>query len=580
MKYSDLVEVYEELESTSKRLEKTRIIAKFLRTVKVGDLEQVCLLLQGKVFQQYDEAKLGVAARLVLKALATASGESVGVIEKKWKSLGDLGDVGKDILGKKKQATLFSAELTVQKVFDNLTKLSGLVGSGTVGKKVGYVSELLTSAKAAEAKYIVRIVLEELRVGVADGTLRDAIVWAFFGKEIDVDLVGEVEIGNREEYVKYNTLVQEAFDVSNNWGAVAKIAKEKGATGLARVSIKVFIPIKVMLGPKEEDAKSALERVGSPCQAEFKYDGFRIEVHKESDKVELYTRRLEKVTKQFPEVVQYILDHVKGKSFILDCEAVGFDGKSGEYLPFQHISQRIRRKYDIEDLARKLPVELNVFDILFFEGKNMIGEEFGERRKLLEKIVKPVKKKIRPAEGKIVKNEKEVSELYANSLAAGNEGLMLKKLDAPYKPGARVGYMVKLKHAMETFDVVVVGAEWGEGKRAKWLSSFTIAVRKGEEFLGVGKVGTGIKEKAEEGLSFGDMTKLLRPLVVGEEGKTVVVKPKIVLEISFEEIQKSTNYDSGYALRFPRVVRLRDDKGVDEITSLKMVEGAFEGQRK
>ena len=385
-----------------------------------------------------------------------------------------------------------------------------------------------------------------------------------------------IDVEDREEYNRVGDVVQGGFDLRGNFGEVAKIAKEKGEKGLSSLSIKVFTPIKVMLGPKEDGIGSALDRVGKPCQAEYKYDGFRIEAHKDGDRVELYTRRLEKVTNQFPEVVE-VVRKVKGKSFIIDCEAVGFDAKTGKYLPFQNISQRIKRKYDIEDVAKKFPVELNVFDILYYEGKNMISSMFKDRRALIEKIVPSIAKKIRVSQSIVTSDEKEIEKFYSASRKAGNEGLMLKKLDAPYKPGARVGYMVKLKSSIETFDLVVVGAEWGEGKRSKWLSSFTLATKELKE---IGKVGTGIKEKKEEGLSFDEMTSLLKPLIIAEKGKEVRIKPKIVVEVMSEEIQKSPTYSSGYALRFPRVVRLREDKGVEDASSLEMVEGVYEGQGK
>ncbi len=583
MKYHALAEVYDSLENTSKRLGKTHIISEFLKKVPSEALEKITLLLQGKVYQEYDERKLGVASRLVIKALAVSSGESADTIEKKWKKLGDLGDVTKELMSSKKQATLFSSELTVNKVFDNLAKLASLTGMGTVDKKVGLISELLTSAKALEAKYIIRTVLEDLRVGVADGTLRDAIVWAYFGEKLKLNYdfkEQKIEPENREEYNSTIDLVQGAFDVTNNFGEVAQIAKEKKEKGLEKVDIKIFIPVKVMLGPKEETIGDALARVGSPCQAEYKYDGFRVEVHKSDGRIELYTRRLEKVTKQFPELVNYVRSCVKGDNFILDAEAVGFDAKTGKYLPFQNVSQRIKRKYDIESIAKKLPVELNVFDILYFNGKNLLQEAFVERRKILEKIVDSKVKKIKLTQSIVTSDEKEIEDFYKKSLKDGEEGLMLKKLDAPYKPGARVGHMVKLKSTMETFDLVVVGAEWGEGKRSKWLSSFTIACKSGDDFLELGKVGTGIKEKKEEGLSFEELTKLLKGLVVSEKGKEVTVKPKVLLEIAFEEIQKSPSYSSGYALRFPRVVRLREDKSVSEATTLSHIKKVVEGQRK
>jgi len=579
MEYLKLVDVYEKLEATTKRLEKTFIISQFLKKIPEDNLEETVLLLQGKVFPNWDERKIGVASRLVLKAISKATGIEASKLEKEWAKIGDLGNVAETHVKGKKQATLFSRSLTVKKVFENLQKLPTLEGSGAVDKKVGLISELLTSAKPLEAKYIVRSVLEELRVGTAAGTLRDAIVWAYLHKIKYNEKEKSIDIEDREEYNKITDSVQKAFDMSNDFGLVARQAK-KGK--VEDVELKVGIPIKCMLGPKEENAKAALERVGIPAQAEFKLDGFRIQVHKDNDKILLFTRNLENVTNQFPEVVGFIKKHVIGKSFILDSEAVGFNPKTGKYLPFQNISQRIKRKYNIEQIAKEFPVELNIFDCMYYNSKNMINEAFEKRRGILEKVVKEVKRKIILTESKIVKNEDDVNKFFKSSREAGNEGLMLKKLDAPYKPGARVGYMVKMKETEEPLDLVITEADWGEGKRAKWLSSFTLAcLDENGDFVEIGKVGTGIKEKESEGVTFDELTKLLKPLITSEKGKNVKVKPKIVVEVAYEEIQKSPTYSSGYALRFPRVLRLRHmERKSEDIATVEEVEDYYFKQKK
>ena len=579
MDYKKLVQTYEELEKTTKRLEKTFIISKFLKTISEENLKPTVLLLQGKVFSQSDERKIGVASRLVLKAISQATGIEAGKIEKEWAKKGDLGTVASEFVKTKKQATLFSRKLTIKKVFDNIRKLATLEGAGTVNRKVSLIAELLTSAKPEEAKYIVRTILEELRIGTAKGTLRDSIVWAYFPKAGVVydEKKKSIELKDRKEYNNYADLVQKAYDMSNDFGLVAEMAKKGKIKG---IGLKIGTPIKVMLGPKEEDAKSAFARVGIPAQAEYKYDGFRIQIHKIGDKIELFTRNLEKVTKQFPEVVKYVKSHVKGKNFILDSEAVGFLAKTKAYLPFQRVSQRIKRKYHIESMAKEYPVEVNIFDIIAYNDENMISKPFKERRALLNKIVKNEKWKIVLSKAKIVKTEKQVNEFYKESVSKGHEGLMLKKLDAPYKPGARVGNMVKLKGTMEPFDLIITEAQWGEGKRAKWFSSFRLACLKDGKYVGIGKVGTGIKEKAE-GVTFTQLTKLLKPLIISQKGKTAKVKPRIIVEVLYVEIQKSPTYSSGYALRFPRVLRLRHmEKSPRDITTLKEVEKYYKQQKK
>ncbi|MBU0628700.1 MAG: ATP-dependent DNA ligase [Nanoarchaeota archaeon] len=582
MEYLNLVQLYQKLEETTKRLEKTYLLSEFLKTTKKEDIAHIVLLLQGKLFPSWDERKIGVASRLILKAINISTGITIEKIEQEWKKTGDLGLVAENLVTRKKQVTLFSHQLSTQKVFNNLRKLAGLEGAGTVDKKLQLIAELLTSSKPLEAKYIIRTLLEELRVGVGEGSLRDAIVWASFGDKIGLKYLSEnkIDISSREEYNHYAAIVQRAYDLTNDFSSVAEAAK-LGLKELEEIELAVFRPLKVMLALKVKDIKEGFERCGKPADIEYKLDGFRIQVHKQGNKIKLFTRRLEEVTLQFPEVVEYVKKNVKGDSFILDSEAAGFNPKTGKYFPFQHISQRIRRKYDIEEMSNKFPVELNVFDILYYNGKNLIKEDFQKRRELIEKLITNKPKKIQVVTNLITEDEKKVEKFYKDSLSAGNEGIMFKKLDSPYKPGARVGHMVKMKPVMETLDLVIVGAEWGTGKRANWLSSFTLAcIDEDGNFLEIGKMGTGIKEKSEEGTSFEQLTDELKPLILSEKGREVKLKPKVVIEVNYEEIQKSPNYSSGYALRFPRMINLRLDRHPSECSTITLVEDLYYGQKK
>ncbi|MBU0536606.1 MAG: ATP-dependent DNA ligase [Nanoarchaeota archaeon] len=585
MKYSELAMVYESLESTTKRLEKTWIISRFLKKTSIDDLPPIILLLQGRVFPTWDESKIGVAARMVLKAVNVASGISVEKIESEWKKIGDIGKVAEKLIDKKKQKTLFSQELSVSKVFNNLRKLPELEGQGSVDQKVQLIAELLTSSTPIEARYIIRTVLEDLRVGVADGTIRDAIVWAFFEKDINLNYDEKEKSINpesREKYNEYSEAVQSAYNVCNDFSAVAEAVKKSGLEGLGKIKLRTGKPIKVMLYQKATGIENAFERVGKPAALEFKYDGFRIQAHKKSGKIILYTRRLEEVTKQFPDVLECVKNNVRADEFIIDSEAVGFDQKTGKYLPFQSISQRIKRKHNIDEMAQKFPVELNVFDIVSYNGKNMMKEPYLKRRDILEKMIKQEPKKILLAKQIITDDLKKAEKFYKQSLDAGEEGIMVKKLDGIYKPGSRVGFGVKVKPVMETLDLVIVGAEWGTGKRSGWLSSFILACRDTDtgEFLEIGRVGTGIKELEGSGVTFEQLTEMLKPLITEEKGRIVKIKPRIIIEINYEEIQKSPTYSSGYALRFPRLVKLRDDKGADEASEIDFVEDLYYNQKK
>jgi DNA ligase-1 len=581
MKYQELAETYNELESTSKRLKKTYIISKLLKKTKESDIEKIMLLLQGKVFAAHDIRETGIASKLMVKAIATATGYSTEKIEDQWRKKGDLGLVAEYLVSEKKQNTLFSEELTIKLVFDSLQKLSTMEGLGSVDQKIKLIAKLLSAATPIEAKYVVRAALQDLRVGVAEGTLRDAIAWAYMtGVEPNYDeKTDAINPENREEYSRQIDLIQQALNKSNDFLEAANAAKE-GEAYISKMKLQPGKPIKVMLAQKVLSIKEGFETVGTPAALEYKYDGFRMLISKSKENVVVYTRRLEEVTKQFPEVKDFILKNTKCDDCIIDCEAAGYDSKSGNYTPFQSISQRIKRKYDIEKLADELPIELNVFDILYLDGKELLNTPFSERRKLLEKIIVQEPKKIVLSKQILSSDEKEAENFFNESIKKGNEGIMFKNLNGIYKPGSRVGYMIKYKSSMDPLDLVVIGAEWGEGKRSGWFTSFVIACECDGEFLEIGRVGTGLKEKREEGLSFDELTELLKPLIIEQKGREVKVKPKIVLSILFEEIQKSPSYSSGYALRFPRVVLLRDDRSSESASTLEDVEEAYYLQRK
>jgi DNA ligase 1 len=556
MKYSHLCEIYESLEQHPSRLDKTQIIADFLAKIKHDKDKEIIYLLQGRIFPDYDERELGISEQLAIKALSKATGITENEIEKTWKKLGDLGLVAEQITSRKKQSTLSSSELTTEKVLQNLQKLPALEGKGTVDKKMSLIAELLTSSTPKEAKYIIRIILSDMRIGTGAGTIRDSIVWACFDKE---------------DKLAYEA-VQDAYDKSTDWKLVFQQAC-KGIKELEKTELAPGNPVKVMLYPKVKSVEEAFERTGKPAAFEFKYDGFRVMINKEENgKIKLFTRRLDDVSKQFPDVIKYISENIKGKSFIIDGEAVGYDPKTKKYRPFQEISQRIKRKYDIEKIEKELPVEVIIFDVLYHDGKSYLKHPFQERRELLKEIVKQQKHKTILAEQIITDNEDKARGFFEQAIKENQEGLMVKKIDAPYKPGSRIGYGYKWKPEDRDFDLVIVQAEYGTGKRAGWLTSYTVACRDGDEFLEVGKVSTGLKEKEEEGLSFKEMTKILKPLIEKEQGREVIVKPKVVVAVTFQNIQKSPTYSSGFALRFPRITALRPDRNTDDITSLREIE--------
>jgi DNA ligase-1 len=555
MQYLELCEIYEDLEKNPSRLRKTEILTSFLKKLNKNKEFELIYLVQGKVFPDYDEREFGISERLCIKALTRSSGISDKDIVDKWRKLGDLGIVAEEIMNGKKQGTLFSHKLTVEKVFNNLKKLPELEGKGAVDKKMALISELLTSASGVEAKYIIRTLLNNLRIGVASGTIRDAIVWTCLDKE-------------KENF----ELVQDSYDKATDFALVFEKAC-KGIKALKSTMLVPGNPLKVMLAQKAEDIKDGFERVGKPAVFEFKYDGFRMLINKsDAGDIKIFTRRLDNVTNQFPDVVKYVEENVKAKSFIIDAEAIGFDRKTKEYRPFQAISQRIKRKYHIDRLIKELPIEINAFDIVYLNGKSLIQEPLRERTKILRKIIKNKKYRIQAAKQLITSNEKKAQEFYEKALKDNQEGLMIKNLDSAYKPGSRVGHMLKLKPSENELDLVIVGAEYGKGKRVGFYSTFTLACKdeKGQKFVEIGKA-SGLKEKSELGLSFEELTKKLKPLIISESGRKVNIKPKIVVTIVYQNIQRSPTYESGFALRFPRITQLRPDKSLNDIATVKEI---------
>ena len=535
------------LDDKSGRIEMTDMIADFISNIPEETLPVVCYFIRGEVFPIWKGVELGIAGKLMIKALSTVSGVNDEEIEKLIREKGDTGLVAEQILVKKTQTTLFQEELTVEKVYDNLAKAATLEGKGAQDKKMSYVQELLSNADPLESRYIVKLVLGELRLGVGDGIIRDAIAKAF---NVDADLV------------------ERAYQLTSDLGEVARTAKTGGNVKLKEVSLVPMRPIKVMLAQKAEGLEEVLGELKTAA-FEVKYDGARVQVHKDKDKVELYTRRLENVTKQFPEIVKSSLENINAEKVIIEGEVVAIKSlEDRRPRPFQDLSRRIKRKYEITQMVKKIPVEMNLFDLIYINGESKLETPFKERRRLLEEVVSATEF-FRLAEQLVTDSEEKAEDFYENAISLGHEGVMIKNLDAPYQPGSRVGYMYKLKPVMESLDLIVSGATWGEGRRAHWLASLLLSVydpAKGE-FLEIGRLGTGLTDE-----QFKEMTELLKPLVIEEKGQEVKIKPQIVVEVAYEEIQHSPTYSSGYALRFPRLVRIRNDKGPLDADTTERIE--------
>lgn len=549
MQYSELVALYEELSGTTKRLEKRDIIAQFLPKLLKEEARYV-YLMHGKVTADYDSREFGISRQLVMKGLGQTFGKTSEKIEALFATQGDLGEITETLAEKRTQKGLFAQPLTVAHVFEQLESILGLSGKGSVERKLGVVEGLLGHASATEAKYIVRTLLGDLRIGVQGAVLVDAIAQAWYPDEAEVI-----------------PLVQEGYDLTTDFAGVLHAAA-RGKAALRKMILHPDRPLQVMLPVKVTELEEAFEICGKPAALEHKYDGFRMVLMRdEKGVIRLFTRKFESVTAQFPDVVKVMERTLGNRTYIFDAEVVGHDPQTGKTLPFEAISQRIRRKHHIEELVKQLPVVINVFDVLYYQGEGTTALPFMERRALLETII-PVHTGIHPSEQLVTSDLEVAKRFYKSALALGEEGIMIKTLDAVYRPGRRVGYIVKMKPLAADLDVVIVGAETGTGKRAGWLTSYVVACKDGNSYKELGMVSSGLKEKEEEGMTYAALTKLLKPLITHTEGNTVKVKPQLVVSITYQNIQPSPRYASGFGLRFPRIMHYRPDRKPHDIATL------------
>ncbi len=553
MEFSKLVEHLEKVENTQASLEKIDILSS-LYSESEDHLEDVVMLSLGRISPAWQDLDLGISSKSVVDIIAMASGRKEEEVEEVWKTSGDLGDAAEEMIENKKQQRLMTKELTVEKVMNRLQKVSemekqGISQSVSQDKKKKLLADLLSSAEPAEARYLARMMLENLRIGIGEGTVRDALDQAFLNGE-------------------HSELVQQAYDYSNDFRQVAK-ASRKGTEELDKIDLQLFRPVKSMLAQKVESIEDGFDTVGEPAAVDFKYDGLRAQIHVKEGEVKIFTRRLENITDQFPDVKKYVEKQVDSENCIIDSEIVGM--KDGEVIPFQRLSKRIKRKYEIEKLRNEIPVELRPFDLIY-EEESLMEKPYSERWKRLEEVIDE-NEDVRLADHIETSSVEDVNEMQQSSLGENHEGVMMKSLDAEYKPGSRVGYMVKLKPVMETLDLAIIGAQWSEGRKSGWLGRLKLGCWNDEtgEYEMVGRMSSGLTDEQLE-----EVTERLKPLIKSEEGRDVELRPEVLVEVEYEEIQESPTYESGFALRFPRLKSFRDDK--EEADSKEKLENLYDSQ--
>ena len=542
--FEGLAKVLEQVKGTSGKNQKVRMLSDFLRTLDPDDARVAARIASGRASERgsREEAQVGYSTLLeVIKDITGATEEDVSRI---YLRHGDLGEVAAELLSAKKAQSLFDEPLTLAALEDAFARLRALKGQGSSAARRGVVKSLLLAASPLEGKYIVKVLTGEMRTGMVTGLLEEAIASAFG--------LSKAESAR-------------AHMVLGDVGVMAEAAA-KGEIGDVR--IRPFRPVNFMLAEPMGSAKEIAEYYGKRVFAERKYDGVRAQVHRSKGVTRIYSRRLEEVTAFFPEIVA-ALEALKS-DFIIDGELVPFS--EGRPLPFQLLQRRLRRQQDFADAARKAPVTFFAFDLLFLDGKETVDLPLTMRRALLSRTLKGTK--ARMAESTDVESEDEIQRAFRASREAGYEGLVVKDPDGAYAMGKRGSGWAKLKEELDTLDVVIVAAEYGHGKRAGVISDYTFAVRDAGGLKTIGKAYSGLTDEEIE-----EMTRKLKEITVKDYGYRRDVRPEVVVEVAFDSIQRSDRHNGGYALRFPRIKRIRTDKSVADIDTLDKVQKIFSAQR-
>jgi len=540
------------LESTTKRKAKVKWATLFLNEIEADETGPAIHMLLGKAFPDWDQRVLEVSWATLSSTIKKITSASDSTFSDTFKRTGDIGDATKLVLeeGKvKKQARLFEEKLSIQQVYHTFERISETTGKGSRERKERLLESLLSYMSPLEAKYLVRIMIGEMRTGFHEGLMELAISEAF----------------NLQP-----PLVQKKSMLTGDIGEVATILKREGKKGLSKITLKLFKPIKPMLAQTANTVEEAIHEHEGETALEYKLDGARIQIHKSGDNIKIYSRRLSDNTESLPEIVEIIKRKITAGKAILEGEVVAV-GKDGSPLPFQHLMRRFRRKRGIEHAARKIPLQLYLFDILLIEDKTLIEQPYVERRRTLDQNSNkiPMTKQI------ITHDPYQAQKFLKDAIEAGHEGLMSKHPLSPYTPGVRGKRWLKIKITLEPLDLVIVAAEYGYGRRHGWLSDYYLAARDIDtgQLLLVGKTFKGLTD-----IEIKNMTKKLKQLTKREEGNQVFVTPRIVVEVAYNEIQKSTKYKSGLALRFARITRIRTDKDLHQVDTIQKIQKIYEKQ--
>ncbi|MCL4336121.1 MAG: ATP-dependent DNA ligase [Candidatus Thermoplasmatota archaeon] len=581
MDFIRVVDSFTEMSNTRKRLELTEILVS-LFTEAGEDLKKLVYLIQGKLAPDYEGIELGMADKLLIKGLSLISGKPEKDVEELFIKEGDLGLVARLIAGGKSQNTLISQKLTVQYVYDSLMKLAKIKGEGSIKNKIGLFQDLVINSSPSEAMYITRIVSGKLRLGVSDATILDALVKAFADKDQAVS-------------------IEEAYNFHPDIGLIAEMLRNGEVSQVVKIGPAPMIPAKVMLAERLHEVRQILDKMGGTASFEYKYDGLRTQIHLKDGNVKIFSRGSEETTKNFPDIVKHTLETFSCTSCILDGEAVPYDSETGELYPFQTVSRRRGRKYDLDAKSKEIPVVVFLFDIIYLDGKELHREPYEARRKVLESLFTP-NDHFKLANRLVSSDEDAIEKFFEQSISSGCEGIVAKNVseDSVYRAGARGWLWIKLKRDYQSkfedsLDLVVIGSFGGHGRRKGTYGALLMAAynKESDTFESICKLGTGFTDEVLfnlprkfEAIASRDKPARVESFMIPDTW----FEPVHVLEIIGAEITISPVHacaygviekGAGLAIRFPRFTgKWRDDKTPEDATTTSEIIQMYKMQKK
>jgi len=580
MNFSIISETFAKMEATSKRLELIDILVNLFKIMPKDVIRNSIYLLQGKLRPNFEGIELGIAEKLAIKAISKSTGLPIKKIEYDYRDGGDLGTTTENMLKLKTQTTFKAESITLERVYETLLKISTFEGKGSQDLKIKHISSLLNDATPNEGKFLLKILLGTLRLGIAENTIMDALAIAFTGDK-----------ENRKN-------VENAYNVSSDLGLVSEVIANEGKVGMEKFQISIFSPIRPMLAERVKSANDAIKKMGSTFAAEYKLDGERAQIHKQNDNIMIFSRSLENITEYYPDIVDNISKLIDAKTGIFEAEIVAINENTGDFLPFQELMHR-RRKYGIKKAVSEYPITVNFFDVLFIDEQNCLNLQYSERRKILEKIllVNDFAKLIPMI---IVKSETNIEDFLENSINSGCEGLMIKDLSSSYVAGSRGNNWLKLKREYrnelgDSLDLVVIGAFFGKGRRTGRYGTLLLGSYNdsNDTFESICKVGTGFTDENLDQLYqilSSKVTLKKNTRIESNMEADVWFEPELVIEIVASEITLSPIHKtalnsirdgSGLALRFPKFTgKIRTEKNAEDASTGNEIVTLYKSQNK